>query len=264
MASITSDEVKTALRKIIEEHGKTAAIRAKANLSAFFVWALKEGIAKANPVINTHSISENPPRDRVLKDGEIKAIWSACGEDDFGRIVKLLFLTACRRDEIGGLQWPEVNLETGIMTIPAIRTKPGREHKLILPPLAVKILREAPHRLEREFVFGVRGGRGGSFSRWSYEKLALEKRLAEAGHRLPQFGLHDIRRTVRTGMGKLGIKPHIAELVLNHTGHKAGIGGTYDWHTYAPEIREALETWANHLATIVKPDSNVTSIRRSA
>jgi integrase len=262
VASITDDDVKTELRKIIDEHGKTSAIRAKANLSAFFVWALKEGIAKINPVVNTHSISENPPRHRVLEDHEIKAIWSASQDDDFGRIVKLLFLTACRRDEIGGLRWSELNLDTGVMTIPGARTKAVREHKLILPPLAVKLLQNAPHRKDREFVFGIRGG---AFSRWSYEKLALEKRLMEAGHRLPQFGLHDIRRTVRTGMGKLGIKPHIAELVLNHVGHKAGIGGTYDWHTYAPEIREALETWAKHLETIIKdPDSNVTPIRRMA
>jgi integrase len=261
VASITDDEVKAQLRVIIDKHGKTAAIRAKSNQSAFYVWALKEGIAKVNPTLNTHDISENPPRDRVLADDEIRAVWSACLETDFGRITKLLLLTGCRRDEIGSLRWSGFDADTGRLTIPGDKTKNGRELVLQLPDVAADILRKAPRRAGREHVFGLRGG---SFSRWSYEKLAIDQRLAYAGHKLERWTLHDLRRTVRTGMGKLGIKPHVAELVLNHVGHKAGIGGVYDTHDYVSEIGEALRLWSEHLISIAEPPTNVTAIRRSA
>jgi integrase len=261
VASITDDEVKAQLRHIIDKHGKTAAIRAKSNLSAFYVWALKEGIAKVNPTLSTHDISENPPRDRVLRDDEVRAIWTASLDNDFGRIVKLLLFTACRRDEIGGLHRSEFNPDSGILTIPGARTKNGHPLILPLPPIAADLLRSAPRRAEREYFFGSAGG---SFSRWSYEKKSLDLRLAQGGHVLDRWTLHDLRRTVRTGMGKVGIRPHIAELVLNHVGHKAGVAGTYDTHDYVSEIGEALRIWSEHLMLIAEPATNVTAMRRSA
>jgi hypothetical protein len=109
VASITEADVKKELREIIQKHGKQAARAARSNLSAFFVWAIKEGVAKTNPTIATHNLAQNAPRERTLSDSEIRAIWSCCGDDDFGRIVKLLFYTACRRNEIGGLCWSEHN-----------------------------------------------------------------------------------------------------------------------------------------------------------
>jgi integrase len=261
VAAITDGEVKEQLRNIIDRHGKTAAIRARTFLSSFFVWALKEGIAKTNPTINTHSIAENPPRDRVLDDHEIKAIWDACRDDDFGRIVKLLFFTACRRDEIGGLRWSEIDTKAGLLTIAATRTKSGRVHRLTIPDAAIAVIGSAPKKTDRDFLFGQTGG---PFSRWSWEKVSIDKRLAETGHKLPQWGLHDIRRTVRTRMARLSIKPHVAELVLGHVAHKGGIVGTYDHYDYASEIKGALATWADSLLAIAEPPSNVTRLKQSA
>ena len=98
-------------------------------------------------------------------------------------------------------------------------------------------------------MFG--GGKAG-FNAWSYSTLALNSRITEAnGRSLAPWRIHDLRRTVRTGMGKIGIKPHVAELVLNHTGHKSGIGGVYDHYDYEPEITEALARWEAHLFGIV-------------
>jgi hypothetical protein len=68
---------------------------------------------------------------------------------------------------------------------------------------------------------------------------------------LAPWRLHDLRRTVRTRLGKLGVLPHIAELVLNHAGHKSGIGGVYDHHDYQTEIADALLKWEVHLLAIV-------------
>ena len=76
----------------------------------------------------------------MLNDDEIQVIWSACRDDDFGRIIRLLLLTGCRREEIAGLRWSEINLDSGVLILPPARTKNKREHSLTVPPLAVDIL----------------------------------------------------------------------------------------------------------------------------
>ena len=134
---------------------------------------MKEGLCEANPVIATNDPAAGIlPRERVLSDRELATIWKACADDDFGRIVKLLMSTGCRREEIGALKWNETDLDTGVMTIPGTRTKNGRTLELTLPPLALNILRSTPRRPERDYVFGSRGG---AFSAWSYSTLLLER-----------------------------------------------------------------------------------------
>ncbi len=183
----------------------------------------------------------------MLTDHELGAIWRACQDDDFGRIVKLLILTGCRREEIGGLKWSEIDLDTGIMTIPGERTKNHRPLALTLPPMAIDILRSVPHRADRAYVFGVRGG---AFSAWSYATLALNNRIAAAeGKPLAHWTLHDLRRTMRIGLGKLGVPPHVAELVINHV--KGGVQGIYDRHRYELD-QQALALWADHSFAVVE------------
>jgi integrase len=100
------------IRRITAEHGATSAARARGNLSALYAWAMREGLVEANPVVGTNNpIEGKPGRDRVLSDVELELVWQHCLDDDFGRVVRLLLLTACRRDEIGGLRWPEVDLQ---------------------------------------------------------------------------------------------------------------------------------------------------------
>jgi integrase len=239
------------LREITRDHGRTSAARARGNLSALFAWAMREGVTSANPVVGTNDPAEGiAPRDRVLAPEELKIIWRQCQDNDFGRIVRLLLLTACRRDEIGGLRWSELDLETGKLLLPKERTKNGRPLALTLPNCARSILKAAPRRIGRDLVFG--GGKAG-FSAWSYCTLSFNSRTTEAnGDRaLAPWRIHDLRRTVRTGLSKIGVKPHVAELVLNHTGHKAGIGGVYDHYDYQPEIAEALASWEQHLLELV-------------
>jgi len=238
------------LRRIVDEHGPTSAARARSNLSALFAWAMKEGMVDTNPVVGTNNPIEGKlGRDRVLTDDEIRIVWRHCQDDDFGRIVRLLLLTACRRDEIGWLSWNEVDLQGGRLLLPAERTKPGRVLDLPLTPTARTILQTAPRRVGRDFVFGARGG---GFGAWSWCTLALHARITDAENRaLPHWTLHDLRRTARTSMSKLGVKPHIAELVLNHVAHRSGVVGIYDHHDYQPEIADALAKWEAHLLAIV-------------
>jgi integrase len=249
IAKIKRQDVGARLLEISGIHGRRSAKAAKANLSALFTWAMREGLCEVNPVLATNNPAAGlQSRERVLTDAEVRIVWNASADDDFGRIVKLLILTACRREEIGGLRRPEVNFDTGVMTIPGERTKNHREHALTLPAVAIDILQSVPARQGRDFFFGARGG---SFSAWSYATLHLHSRIAEAeGKALPRWTLHDLRRTVRTGMGKLGVAPHIAELVLNH--RKGGVEGIYDRHKYEREITAALALWADHVRSITE------------
>lgn len=248
MKAINRADIAMRLAEMTKERGKTAAARARGNLSALFTWAMKEGLCEANPVLATNDPSEGiEPRDRVLSPEEIKAIWTACEEDDFGRIVKLLLLTGCRREEIGGLKWSEINLDTGVMTIPGERTKNHRALVMALPAAAIHVLEAAHHRADRDYIFG---GRGGAFSAWSYCKLGMDAKL---GRSVAPWRLHDLRRTAATQMAELGVQPHIIEAILNHSsGHKAGVAGIYNRATYQREIKAALALWADQVRTIIE------------
>jgi integrase len=116
------------LAEIAEAQGPVAAAHARAALSAMFNWAIREGLdLPANPVLGTNRPAQAQSRKRVLTDAELAAIWRACGDDDYGRIVRLLILTAQRRDEVGGMCWPEIDRVNKLWVILGDRTKNHRE-----------------------------------------------------------------------------------------------------------------------------------------
>jgi integrase len=246
LEAIKRADVAARLQELVKAHGRTSGARARDHLSALFGWAMKEGLCEANPIIATNDPSADlPTRDRVLNDDEIRTIWNACKDDDFGRIVKLLLLTGCRREEIGALKWGEI--KSGALTIPGTRTKNGRTLELPLPALAIDILQSVPLR-ERDYLFGARGS--APFSGWSAAKLRLDARITIAtGSPLASWRLHDLRRTMRSGLGRLGVAPHVAELAINHA--RGGVQGIYDRHRYQREIGAALALWADHIHSIV-------------
>jgi len=196
-------------------------------------------------------------RDRVLSDEEIRIIWNACNEDAAGRVTKLLLLTGCRRDEIGALRWSEI--EAGVLTIPGTRTKNGRGLVLGLPAVAIELLAALAKQNGGDFVFG----RGGDtpFSGWSAAKLRLDARIVITnGKPLAPWTLHDLRRTMRSGLGMLGIPPHVAELAINHV--KGGVEAIYDRYRYQREIAAALALWSEHVLAVVDGrESNVIALQ---
>jgi integrase len=183
----------------------------------------------------------------VLSDVELAAIWRGCGDDDFGRITRLLILMPSRRSEIGGIRWSsEIEpLERGLWTLPAERSKNGRAHTLPLMPMALDIIKAVPKMVSRDYLFGARGD---GYTRWADGKAALDKRSGVTG-----WVLHDIRRTVATRMADLGVQPHIIEQILNHvSGHKAGPAGIYNRSTYDREVRAALALWHDRVRTLIE------------
>jgi integrase len=261
--ALTREAVASQLSAIAASNGPAAANRARSTLSAMFRWAIGEGLCDKNPVFGTNKREENGPRERILIKAnenkeidwsELVAVWRAAPDSHYGHIVKLLVLTGCRRDEMGNLQWPEVDLEARTIILPKDRTKNGQAHIVPLSEAAIAILKDIPRREGRDYVFGL--GDGG-YSGWSRSKVALDKK---AKLKTP-WTLHDLRRTVRTGMGMLGVAPHVAEAVLNHL--PAKLIRTYDRNDYTAEKRAALDLWSSHLSVAIAQatGANVTALR---
>jgi len=231
------------------EH-KVAADRARIALSGFFGWAIDRGYCDANPTLNIRARGQRAARARVLSAEELRAVWNACGSDDYGAIVRLLILTGQRRSEMGDLRWPEVDLPKRQVELPGARTKNGRAHLVPLPDAAIAIL-EGIHRREgRDFVFGI--GAGG-FSGWSKSKADLDRRIAATARSMAPWTLHDLRRTFVTQVSEHGIAaPHVVEAIVNHiSGAKAGVAGVYNRATYLTEKRRALDVWSEHVLALV-------------
>jgi len=243
--TVTRRDVAARLVAITREHGSIVAARARAALSTFFVWAMQMGMVENNPVIGTIQPKNSKPRERTLSDEELAAIWRACKDDDYGRIVRLLVLLGARRAEIGGMAWSELDLQRGTWVLPATRSKNGRAHTLPLMPLALDIIKNVPHLASRAQLFGARSNDG--FTGWDDQKEVLDERSG-----VTAWTLHDIRRTVATGLADIGVQPHIIEQVLNHqSGHKGGPAGIYNRSSYEREVRNALALWEDHVRSLV-------------
>jgi integrase len=228
--------------------GRMAAKTARMYGSAMYQWAMREGLCDHNPFANTNNPGVgSKPRERVLDDTELKAVFDALLDDDFSNIVRLLAFTGMRRDEVGGLRWSEVDLDSRVLRIPGTRTKNQRTLTLTLPEPVLDILRTVPRR-EGPCVFGDPNV---GFRSWSHHKKLLDGRVTDAvGTPLANWRLHDLRRTFRSGLGRLAVPPHVAELAIGHA--RKGLEATYDRYHYGGEIAGAHQRWAGHLTGVLK------------
>jgi integrase len=251
ITEVALSDVAARIGTIKRASGSTTAARARSALSAVYTWAAGEGLLGAhpvNPVAWTNKPDVGKPRERVLSDSELAAIWAACVDDGDGRVTKLLMLTAARRHEVGGMRASEIDVVKGTWSLPKERTKNQRAHVLPLPPLALAIIESVPRRVGRDHLFGERAETG--FSRWAQCKTELDARL---GDKVGPWRFHDLRRTTATRMCDLGIAPHVVEQILNHvSGHRRGIAAVYNRSSYEREVRAAVALWADHVRAITE------------
>ena len=255
------------LTRFAAEGGPVQANRTRASLSKFLNWCLNEGLVESNQAALTNVNKENKCH-RVLLDAELVEIWNALPENDLKAIVKLLILTGQRAREIADLRWSEINFDRSIINLPPHRTKNGREHVIPATAAVFSILEHQERREGRDFVFGK--GQGG-FSGWSKAKDTLDETIIAARQQADKkakpmlpWVIHDLRRTVATGMAEIGIQPHVIEAILNHvSGHKSGVAGIYNRASYEAEKATALNLWAAHILALVEwRESNIVTATR--
>jgi integrase len=230
----------------LAKDGKGAmASRTGAYGRACYHWAVKRGALEANPFAHLPLVP-TAKRERVLSDTELAAVWKAIETGGaFNSIVRMLIMTGQRREDVAGMSWSEISRDLATWTIPAARAKNGAEHLVPLSPQAQAILHAAPRLDGVDVVFP---GLHGPFNGFSKAKAALDRASA-----VTDWRLHDLRRTVATGLQKLGVRLEVTEAILNHvSGSRAGIVGVYQRHEWKDEKRAALAAWGQHVETIVE------------
>jgi len=258
-------DIATVLADVAKNAGAVTSNRVRASLSAFFSWAIREGLLDANVVANSNKQVERA-RTRVLTPAELRLIWTHAGDGEYGSILRLLALTGARADEIASLRWQEVRDD--LIVLPPERVKNGREHEIPLSAPARAILAAISRRnnsdgTARSHVFGLADT---GFSGWSKSRERLNERIAEAtGQAIPHWTPHDLRRSFSTHVNELGIEPHIVEVILGHvSGFRAGVAQVFNQARYRAATRAALERWADQLMAWVEAlETNITSLRRA-
>jgi integrase len=209
-------------------------------------WSLNRGLLEINPIAGLPAPGRKLTRDRVLTDKEIGRLLQASESEGypFGTIYLILLLTAQRRGEVSGMRWSEIDFDRRIWTIPANRSKNGSAHEVPISAPVITTLAHVPRFLRSDFVFTTTG-------------LSPASGFGRAKERVEQavgsndWWVHDIRRTVASGMARLAVLPHVIEKVLNHkTGEISGVAAVYNRYGYEREKREALERWAGWLTSL--------------
>jgi len=217
----------------------------RAYLSKMFNWLLEREVVEVNPVVGVAKRHKSQPRDRILNEAEIKALWKATGEmgGAFGNCVRFLLTTGVRRGEASLLRWEE--LEGDFALLSASRMKGGRDFKVALSSEAQSIVENMP-RLG-EYVFTTDGR--SPISGWSKTKRQLDEMMEkELEGPVPDWRLHDLRRTVASGLAMLGFRAEVIKRVLGHAANANDVTEVhYNWHNYDKEALEAVQAWVDFL-----------------
>lgn len=249
VSTLDRSDVIRALDEVLARGFAIGANRTLANFKTFFRWCVERGLLERSPAELVRAPSIEVSRERVLTDAELKAVWHASFSHPghYGRIVRLLMLTAQRREEVAAMAWCELEIKARTWTLPAQRTKGARLHLVPLSEPAVEEIRNVPAMSRLLFPSLVDSGGGRAFSGWTKAKRSLD--LASG---VTDWRLHDLRRTAATGMARLGIAPAVIERVLNHSSSSAGpLAAIYQRYDYAREKRDTLELWAEEVHRLV-------------
>lgn len=252
------------VRELLDElaiRGPIMANRTLAIVRKMFNFAIERDWIDVNPCHMVKRVVRERPRDRVLTEDEIRAVWKAVDDEHLlmASLIRLRLLTAQRGGELHGARWDEIDLTGGWWTIPGGRSKNGLSHRVPLSPQALRIFRElAEYRKAK----GRPGDDGEiELSPWVFPSTrktgphvhhaqkAFERVVARSG---VKFRGHDLRRTAASLMVGGGVPRLVVSKILNHV--ESGVTAVYDRHSYDPEKRAALDYWGNRLEQIVTAD----------
>jgi integrase len=253
IGEVTRADVVEFLDDLEREEGLRHQVnRCRETLRAIFAYAIEREFVTVNPVVGVSRRKVEIPRDRTLTAEELSALWRAI--DKLPQLPRAYFrvvvLTGARRNEVRCMAWSELDLDAGLWRVPPERNKSGRAFDLPLTAPVVETLRALPRI--GPMVFTLDGKRP-----MAVHQL-IEQARGDAG--LIDVRLHDLRRTLRTGLAELGVSFEIAERVLNHA--MPGLQAVYNRHNYMAEKRTALALWAEHvLALVAKREATVVAFR---
>src|SRR5579862_891627 len=282
IGSITRGDVNKLIDGTVARGAEIQANRTLARLRAMFNWAVGKDRLQISPAARVKPPIKERTRDRSLNDQELRWLWAACEEVawPFGPLTKLLILTAQRRDEVAGMERSELDLDKKTWTLPREKMKNDRAHEVQLSDAAIAVLRSLPSEPvgTRGLVFTTNGETAVSgFSRAKdrLDKAMLKQRRRSLGlpedddglrvalrigknkqlpAEIPNWTIHDLRRTAATGMARLNFPPHVVDKVLNHvSGTIRGVAAIYNRFEYLDERRKALEAWGNYVDGLVNP-----------
>jgi integrase len=252
LSDITTREIITSLRNLSPSQREHATRIGR----TFFTWCVRHSLLDQSPMQNMPPIVIGKPRQRVLTEDELRAVWTTARTlaSLFHAIVALLVLTGQRRGEIAALQWDWIEFtefnENGLSSInfPAHVTKNGRMHSIPYSNHVAQVLQSIPH-YHSQYVFPAsrhRSDRTTTFNAWSKSKVAFDRECGVSG-----YTLHDLRRTFATNLQRLGVRLEVTEALLNHvSGTRSGIVGVYQTHRYETEARAAILTYEAWLTSL--------------
>ena len=230
-ADLKRRDIIEALDDIADDVSGVTANRCQAVISAVLKWALDEDLIEVSPAHGIRKRGQEVQRERVLSDGETRALWRALRDTPMDRAIKLLLLLGQRRTEVAAANVDELRHDA--WHIPGERTKNSLPNIVPLTPLARKL-------------FG---------SGFTFHPSNLSHRVRDLviGLGIVDFRLHDLRHCAATGMAAIGIPRDLRERVQNQiTGRRQSIGARYDQHEYTVEKRRALQLWEQRLMEIVE------------
>lgn len=275
IAEVKPLDIDGMIRAIVDRGSPVMANRVLATTKGIFDYAIRRHWVVQNPAAAFRRVDaggEEKARTRALSEDELIQLLKALRDagpvfNAYYLAVKLLLVTAVRLGELIEAPWSEFDLEADepAWRLPAARIKTGksmgdRDFTIPLPAVAVEWLQEIKRTsFASDYVFPPRRRTG----KPTMAKATLNWAMGEINHGLDHFTLHDLRRTARTHLARLGVAPHVAERCLNH--RLPGINDTYDTHDYLPERRIALNAWADLLVRLDKGETGkVVPIRNTA
>ncbi len=249
-------------------HGAAADLRSRA--STFLKWSNDRGYIAENPLRDYRASRATraqrlAQRGRELSEEELRLVWHACASEGthpaYGALVRTLILTGQRRTETSRMLWSALSSDMCTWRIPASETKNGVDHDVPITPLLGQLLRDCRRRVDCDYVFTTNWL--GPISGWSKLDRNLRQSV-NAGGEVPHWTLHDLRRTFRSGLTRLGVDQDVAEIMLNH--RPATLRAVYDRDPRMNDRREAAERWALHVQAVVNPEGqkNVVAMRGGA
>lgn len=269
--TVSKHDVLELLDEIIDGGASVTANRVFSLCRLFFNWLVARDVIAISPISGMRAPVAEVARDRVLTDDEIRWLWHSTAEKTaFNAAVRTLLLTGQRRGEVKDMVEGELRLDGAapLWSLPPERVKNKTAHDVPLSPAAVAAIQAAPRIGKSSWIFTENGEN--AINGWSKAKTRLDAAMlaiaredaAEAGVNdveaiiIPHWTIHDIRRTVASGLARLGVAVQVTEAVLNHrSGTVSGIVAVYQRHDYADEKRSALQKWAEFILVLNEKES---------